>query len=52
MTEFEAERERLATLMDFELELDAIASEGKTEFTLEEVQKIIHEYARKIKIHK
>ena len=52
MTEFEAERERLATLMDFATELDRAASEGKTSFTVEELQVFIRRYAEKVKVHK
>ena len=52
MTEFEAERERLATLMDFATELDHAANEGKTSFTVEELQVFIRQYAEKVKVHK
>ena len=52
MTEFEAERERLATLMDLATELDHVASEGRTSFTVEELQVFIRQYAEKVKIHK
>ena len=52
MTEFEAERERLATLMDLATEFDYAASEGKETFTVEELQAFLRRYAEKVKVHK
>ena len=52
MTEFEAERERLATLMDFLLEVREARAGGKTDFTADEVENMICQYAEKVKIHK
>ena len=52
VTEFEAERERLATLMDFLLEVREARAGGKTDFTADEVENMICQYAEKVKIHK
>ena len=52
MTEFEAERERLATLMDFLLELDGVREQGKAQLSLDEVEELVYQFAKKVKIHK
>ena len=52
MTEFEAERERLATLMEFANVIDEQVNSGKSSFTAEELQQLIRDYAKKVKIHK
>ena len=50
--EFEAERERLATITDLRLEFKDAKSGGKNEFTVEEILDFLDEYAKKTKIHK
>ena len=51
-SEYESERESLATLMDLLLELDKLEASGEKQFTLDELRKLIHKYAEKRKIHK
>ena len=51
MTEFEAERERLATLMDLQIELHKLEVKGKTELSIAELQALLCEYGEKIKVH-
>ena len=53
MTERELEIERLAMITDERLHFEDIAKEtGKTSFTLEEIDRILLDYARSIKQHK
>ena len=53
MTEYESERERLATVTDLQLRfMDMAAAEGKNSFTIEELNQALWDYAREIKQHK
>ena len=56
MTEFEAERERLATISsmisDQLIFLDGLKDKGKDSFTIEEIKDLLIQYAKTIKIHK
>ena len=51
-TEFESERERLATITDLRLEFKDAREGGKNEFTVAEILDFLDEYAKKTKIHK
>ena len=50
-TEFEAEREQLATLYDVRLAFLAAKAEGKAEFTIDEILAFLDEIAEKKKRH-
>ena len=51
-TEFEAEREQLATIYDMRLAILAKIQEGKKEFTAEEILAFFDEMAKSKKKHK
>ena len=52
MTELEAERERLATIMDLQVCLKRLEKEGKKSFSFEELYEFLIEYAESVKVHK
>ena len=52
VTEFGAERERLATLMDFLIEIDEVRAKGKTSLSLDEIEALVLAHAKKVRNHK
>ena len=52
MSEFEAERERLATITDQLVYLDELKDKGKDNYTIDEIKDLLIQYAKTIKIHK
>ncbi len=51
-TEFESERESLATVMDIIMEIKDAAAEGKTEYTSDELVEFLINFGREKKRHK
>lgn len=51
-TEYESEREKVATAMELQVRIEDLAEAGKTEWTAEELMRFFRDYVRDIKQHK